>query len=697
MRFSGSGDVLQRLRVGKLREHVRNCGRWAARRLRNRWLLPQTGFDTELAQVGLDADSWLAARRLKPRQYAELGLRHLDALHRLLPSQVSKTLAAAEDILAHRFNLLGSGVFVPVDPDRAGRANGYRPLDWFLDPVRGLRFPGGIPYRDWKLYEMRPANADIKYPWELARCQHWPTLAQAWALTRDPRFACEILDQLDDFMAANPVGIGINWTCTMDVALRAANWALGLALILDCPALSDASLHTAYAALFEHGRFIFENLENLYEVTSNHFLSNVVGLHILAAEFAELDQARRWSAFCLQALETEMNVQVLEDGADFESSVPYHRLVAELFLGSARLAAVQGQPLSAAFTAKLARMVDYLVGVMRPDGLMPQFGDADDGRLHIFSDYGQWKPQDARHLLAPAGHFFDRGDWLALAGPSGAWESAWWGFAPSDEIGAAEPPPSIARLFPEAGIMAMRRGGDYLAVTNGRVGTRGFGNHKHNDLLGFEIHLGGTPLLVDPGSFVYTSDFAARNELRGTAVHNTLMVDGIEQNEFNPEWLFRMFEKAKPEHLACHETEAAVIYRGRHDGYARLDQPLIHERIFVFLKAQRSLVIKDRLVGSGRHRLRWHFHAAPGISLTPGDATRFSLSSGNSTFLLSVPPGLGGTIGMSWYSPSYGVRLPTQALDLSLDIAIDGEKEWRFALGPEATLAALDLTVADIA
>ncbi len=38
-------------------------------------------------------------------------------------------------------------------------------------------------------------------------------------------------------------------------------------------------------------------------------------------------------------------MQVLPDGADFESSVPYHRLVTELFLGAARLADYRGAPL----------------------------------------------------------------------------------------------------------------------------------------------------------------------------------------------------------------------------------------------------------------------------------------------------------------------------------------------------------------
>ncbi len=130
-------------------------------------------------------------------------------------------------ILRHEFNLLGSGPYMPVDPDRRMDASGYQPIDWYLDPVSGLRFPRGIPLAQWNLERMRPGRADIKLPWELARCQHWPLLGQAYRLTGDDRFAVEIARELHDFMEANPIGIGVNWTCTMDVALRAANWAVG--------------------------------------------------------------------------------------------------------------------------------------------------------------------------------------------------------------------------------------------------------------------------------------------------------------------------------------------------------------------------------------------------------------------------------------------------------------------------------------
>src|SRR5262249_62045769 len=137
----------------------------------------------------------------------------------------------------------------------------------------------------------------------------------------------------------------------------------------------------------------------------------------------------------------------------------------------------------------------------------------------------------------------------AAAGNAGAWGAEGWGLAPL----ALPPRPASAhrssKLFADAGVAVMRDGSHYLLVTNGIVGTKGFGNHKHNDQLSFEYHPDGAALVVDPGSYVYTSDADARNRFRGTSSHNTLSVDGVEQNEFKGEWLFRMFESARAEHV----------------------------------------------------------------------------------------------------------------------------------------------------
>jgi hypothetical protein len=626
----------------------------------------------------IDPARWLALLRSSPRLFPAIPAEALARLKTELPEQAASAISAGERILRHEFNLLGSGPYRPIDPERQA-VGAYLPIDWNIDPISGLRFPSGIHYKSWDLWKMRPGMADVKLPWELARCQHWPTLAQAWLLTGDARFVEEMFAERADFDAANPVGYGNQWTCTMDVAIRAANWALALEMVREYPAPESVWLE-AYRSLYSHGYFIRSNLEDKYEVTSNHFLSNVVGLYYLARVFHEAPGAKEWEAFSRTAIEREVEVQILPDGADFESSVPYHRLVAELFLGAVRVADHSGAPFSQHLHVRLQEMVGFFLGVLRPDRLMPQLGDADDGRLHIFTNYGIWQPQDGRHLLAAASIVLGVPEWHRYSGIQGQWEAFWWSGGAGSSSDQTTVLPQVDKHFTDAGIVIHRSPQAYLAITNGTVGTKGFGNHKHNDLLGFEYHPDGRPLIVDPGSYVYTSDLAARNLFRGTGYHNTLMIDGVEQNETNPEWIFRLFEKATPETLEYLATNESVVYRGRHVGYTRLEHPVVHERRFKLMRETGALLIEDRLEGTGAHKLSWHFHLSPGIEATvEAGAVRLLQKETGTQWQVTVPANVTVRCAPAWYSPSYGVRIPCQALELDAEVTLQNESSWHFS------------------
>lgn len=600
-----------------------------------------------------------------------------------------RTIQAAERVLRHEFDLLGSGPFVPHDPDRPTGEGGYMPIDWTLDPVRNLRFRNDVPFKDWRLYEMRPGLADIKHPWELARCQHFAILTQAFRLTRRPEFAQEVFAQIADFTEANPEGRGIQWTCTMDVALRAASWAMALE-DLRTAGFDHPGLGAAYEALFHHGHFIFENLENHYEVTSNHFLSNVVGLFFVALVFKDDPAARMWLDFCVLSLEKEIEVQVLQDGADYESSVPYHRLVAELFLSGARLAECRQTPLSPAYYSRLASMFEFLAGCLRPDGLMPVVGDADDGRVHIFTGYGTDDPRDPSHIFGPAGAMLHREDWRGLGGETGAWEAVFWGYdsaprAKGDNLGPAE---SAARLFPNAGLAILRTREAWLMVTNGETGTRGFGNHKHNDLLSFEFHAEGGPWIVDPGSYVYTGDPEARNRHRSTAFHSTLQLGDLEQAEMRPDWLFRILSLSHPEHLECGAEPGFLKYRGLHRGYARSASGAIHTRSFTLYEDRSRLIIDDRISGSFEGPATFSFHLDPGVSAEKGESGSVRLRRGSMSRTLRSSDGLEARLDPAFASPSYGRRAPSTVVRFATRLSGKSDALFQFVLEAVAPVSA---------
>src|SRR5450432_1971088 len=119
--------------------------------------------------------------------------------------------SAAERILTGEFQLFGRGWIL-----------GYPP-QWNHDPKRGkyapMTFGKTLDYRD------EEAVGDIKYLWEPNRHLELTTLAQAWRLTGETRFAHAVQTLLESWIEQCPYPMGPNWSSSLEVALRLVNWS----------------------------------------------------------------------------------------------------------------------------------------------------------------------------------------------------------------------------------------------------------------------------------------------------------------------------------------------------------------------------------------------------------------------------------------------------------------------------------------
>ena len=361
-----------------------------------------------------------------------------------------------------------------------------------------------------------------------------------------------------------------------------------------------------------------------------------------------------------------MGHQVHSDGGDFESSIPYHRLALELFLAGALLCRANGVTLPTSFWAKLERMFEFILFVTRPDGKVPQVGDADDGRLFILSDYSTWDRADFRYLLSLGAVLFQRSDMKAYSG--GFSEEAFWLLGPAglaafaalqshgEELGS--------RDFPDSGLYVMRSGDKFLLACCGAVGTGGLGNHKHNDLLGFELYAGDKALIVDPGTYVYSRDRNWRNRFRSTQYHNTVVIDGQEQNCFEADGLFRMTPNATVLVHGWGTTPEKDWLEVEHTGYTRFPHPVRHARTFLFDKQTGAWEITDVLAGAGDHTADWYFHFDHGIGLEKvGEGTFHTCCPGTNLVLViraGIP--LAFSIIDGWVSRRYGHKCPARIL-----------------------------------
>lgn len=586
----------------------------------------------------------------------DLGPAAMRAFYASRPEWRDRLMEAAARVLDHRFDLLGTG----------DRPLGAR-LPWHTDVRSGHAWDAGTASDELMTRVAREfgRGRDVKVPWELARLQHAPLLAQAFWLSQDRRFYDEFRAQVRDFTEANPVGRGVNWGCTMDVALRATSLAVAAALFQQALRGDAPFASLLWRSLLAHGRFIAAHLET-GEPRGNHYLSDLAGLLVVADLLRGLPEAEEWQAEAAAALPEHAGVQTLPDGADFEASIPYHRLASEILLAAALVLERRGRD-AAPLRAHLRRRADYAAHYTKPGGLAPQIGDNDDGRFLLLGDHRADR-RDHRGFLACAAVLLEDPALLQLAGER--CEEAIWMHGPAAvERLAGRAPGSAARvtsaLFPRAGAAILRGGGFYVHFEAGPVGQGGHGGHAHNDTLSFEVQAEGVDLIVDPGTGQYTADLEARDRFRATAAHNTVRVDGAEINPI-PKNPFRLAGTDRPEILRSIFRRRFDLVEARHHGYGRLADPVTHRRLLFLSRSARRLVIEDRLEGTVSHRIEWFFHLAPGVTASIDAVTRTMRGrSGEVRFVLAaddLPEGARLALKDDLFSPGYGRVEPATTL-----------------------------------
>lgn len=495
-------------------------------------------------------------------------------------------------------NRLGIEVFGEEFPLKDGK------IEWNKDLKSGYQWPNSfykkIDYRDAYLPDNYNKHFDIKFPLEVGRCHHLLSLSQTYALrdsitknSKAETYAKLVRNRILDWMGKNPYGFGINWIMAMDVAIRAVNWIWAYCLI---GGSQDKKFDKRFfESLYLHGKYIEENLEYNESATTNHYLSDIVGLLCISL-FLRCDCSEKWKKFAIKELIREMDKQVYEDGGDYEASTSYHRLALELFYVSAILCRNNNIDLPSFFWEKLEKMFYFTKGILKDNGAIPQIGDNDSGRLLPFIKRNDL---DYSYLMTIGALLFENSDFVI--DEFGYDEEADWLFGndgnakyhqlKNGESHSIQEFVSVA--FPESGIFIMRNKNAYMCISCGANGQNGNGGHCHNGKLSFELRMNGEDIIVDPGTYVYTSDYKARNVFRSTEYHNTIRINGLEINEYNEKELFRMRGRGMGRLLKWESTERYDLFEGYHDGYHRLEPPVTHTRRIYFDKAGQLWMICD--------------------------------------------------------------------------------------------------------
>lgn len=583
------------------------------------------------------------------------------------PEACTRIIAQADAARRHRLKLMGYDL----------RLNEFK-LDWHRDAVSGCK----APRMHWSRIDPLDRNSvgDSKVTWELSRHQWLVGLAQAYRLTGDEAYAEAATAAMRDWMHDNPPGVGINWASSLEVSFRLIAWCWIRHLLAGSRALTTQLDADIPGWIRVHAAHV-EKYLSYYFSPNTHLTGEALGLVYAGVLFPELKKAARWRRVGSQVLLEQLPRQVLPDGVYFEQATCYARYTAEIYLHFLVLAERNGIGVPSAAKERIGELLDYLVAIRRPDGTLPQIGDADGGRLMPLAGRGA---DDCRGVLAVAAAIFGRSDYAWAAGgnaPEVAWLLGREGCRKFDALTAAPPEAATSRLFPEGGYAIMRSGWErdahQLLLDAGPLGCPFSGGHGHADLLSVQCATFGSARLVDPGTYCYTGEPEWRNYFRSTRAHNTVTVDGGDQAIQAGPFSWRDRPRARASQWIT--TPEFDFMDAAHNAYERLSDPVVHRRRVLFVKQPCYWILVDDIYGSDAHRIEQHFQFAPSLALQQRDGwTVCSDADGRGLFLRSLAAvDLEASIRegdvdpiAGWVSPDYGVRIPSAALIYSAEVRL---------------------------
>jgi hypothetical protein len=517
------------------------------------------------------------------------------------------------------------------------------PPRWNRDPKTGIEAP--LDFGKQLDYRDASRVGDCKYLWEPNRHLHLVTLAQAWALTKDARYAGTLRAHLESWFDECPFRMGANWSSALEAGLRLVNWSLAWQLLggAESPVF-EGEAGRAFrgrwlTSVYQHAEFVCGHY-SLHSSANNHLVGEAAGVYLAALAWPHWDRADHWLESARAILEREALLQNAPDGVNREQATSYGQWTFDLLLLPLLAGRANGDDFPRAYAERLEAMLEFMASIMDVGGNVPMFGDADDGfvvRLDPAPGFCRFRSQ-----LATGAILFGRGELKAKAGALDD-KTRWLMGADADaRFDALEAEPAklpVRRLFTDGGYYVL--GCDFespreirVVSDAGPLGYREIAAHGHADALSFTLSVGGVEMLVDPGTFAYHTEPEWRAYFRGTSAHNTLRVDHLDQSQ--PGGNFMWLRKAKAASSAWMTSADQDFLEAWHDGYMGLDDPVMHRRRTVVDKRARHVLVEDYVQMDGTHDLELFFHCAEDsiVQAIPGGG---SITRGGRTIRLRWP------------------------------------------------------------
>lgn len=438
---------------------------------------------------------------------------------------------------------------------------------------------------DWRFWPIK----DNELRWQLHRHKWFNPMGRAYRVSGNEKYAVEWTKQYIDWIRKNPYlnykdifvdGAGdgsvkesldaelenmrFAWR-PLEVSARLKDQPVQFQLFIDSPAFT-AEFLTEF--LFNYHRHA-EHIMNNFSKQGNHLLFEALRIITAGAFFPEFKKAEVWRNAGVEILNREINVQVYDDGGQYELCPHYHLASIEIFVEALIVADLNGirHEFPQSYIDTIEKMIMFYANISYPDYKNPCFSDARLlSRKSVIGNFKKWAK------------IFPENQAIKYWATEGA-------------EGAVPEYKSMGYLT--SGFFVFRNGWDMNSTQMVvKAGPPAFW-HNQPDNGTFELWYKGQTLFADSGSYVYGGDDEVmkwRNWFRQTSSHNTLV--------FNK----KNIETTDSKTLLWQPEGDVQILVTENQGYEKLK----HRRSVFFVDGK-YFVIVDEAVGAGKGHIQLHY------------------------------------------------------------------------------------------
>ncbi len=324
-----------------------------------------------------------------------------------------------------------------------------------------------------------------------------------------------------------------------------------------------------------HGEFLLK--EEHYEGEYNHGISEAAALLLVGINFPDFDNSEIYKKIARERLETGIQNIVDDDGVLIENSPYYHFYALEKYWDIKKYLVKFDDGVSQNYQNRLEKMISYATHILQPNLRVPLMGASIDRLINNKNAFAEIAQENPEFL------------YVLSEGRDG------------------KEPSKLNMYYKKAGKVIMRSAWQKKEKFDNKFKNQtqvifdvGAYRTDHSDLdaLTFNLYGNGKPLITDTGLYTYSETNNLKDYFHGTRGHNTVVVDGLDQ------------QKGSTSHNSFFETQDFVTHFSEHELYSQVH----HQRSITLLKKD-AVVIIDRLYSRGEHDYEQLFHLFAGANV----------------------------------------------------------------------------------